>query len=63
MILGGLLLSYLNTFILLARPNVVICTLQRFTVGKFTSKNYNSLHNVIALFIVSGNYIVNIRII
>ena len=33
-ILGGLFLSYLNTFILLAKPGVVVCTLQRFTVGK-----------------------------
>ena len=33
-ILGGLLLSYINTFILLAKPGIVVCTLQRFTVGK-----------------------------
>ena len=45
MILGGLLLSYLNTFILLARPNVVICTLQRFTVGEIIFKD-EAIHNI-----------------
>ena len=33
-ILGGILLCYLNTFILLAKPGIVVCTLQRFTVSK-----------------------------
>lgn len=32
-ILSGILLCYLNTFILLAKPGIVVCTLQRFTVS------------------------------
>ena len=30
---AGLLLCYLNTFILLAKPGVIVCMLQRFSVG------------------------------
>ena len=33
-ILGGILLCYLNTFILLAKPGIVVCALQRFSIGK-----------------------------
>ncbi len=32
-ILSGLLMCYLNTFILLAKPGMIVCALQRFGVG------------------------------
>ena len=42
-ILGGILLCYLNTFILLAKPGIVVCTLQRFTVGMAFSMVYGAM--------------------
>lgn len=42
-ILGGLLLCYLNTFILLAKPGIVVCALQRFSVGMGFSTVYGAL--------------------
>jgi len=42
-ILGGLLLCFLNTFILLAKPGIVICGLQRFSVGMGFCAVYGAL--------------------
>ncbi|XP_040579714.2 LOW QUALITY PROTEIN: metabotropic glutamate receptor-like [Lepeophtheirus salmonis] len=42
-ILSGLLLCYLNTFILIAPPGIIICTIQRFTVGMGFSFTYGAL--------------------
>ena len=42
-ILGGILLCYLNTFILLAKPGIIICTLQRFSVGMAFSMVYGAM--------------------
>ena len=43
MLLSGILLCYLNTYILLAKPSIVICTLQRFGVGMGFSVVYGAL--------------------
>lgn len=42
-ILAGLLLCYINTFILLAKPGIVVCALQRFSVGMGFSIVYGAL--------------------
>ena len=42
-ILGGILLCYLNTFILLAKPGIIVCTLQRFSVGMAFSMVYGAM--------------------
>ncbi len=42
-ILGGILLCYLNTFILLAKPGIVVCALQRFSVGMGFSMVYGAM--------------------
>ncbi|CAG0890687.1 unnamed protein product [Cyprideis torosa] len=43
MLLSGILLCYLNTFVLLAKPNILICALQRLVVGFGFSLIYASL--------------------
>ncbi|XP_045107774.1 metabotropic glutamate receptor-like isoform X2 [Portunus trituberculatus] len=43
MLLCGILVCYLNTFLLLARPGAVICALQRFGVGFGFSMIYGAL--------------------
>ena len=42
-LLTGILLCFLNTFILLAKPGVASCTLQRFGVGLGFSVVYGAL--------------------
>ena len=42
-ILGGILLCYVNTFILLAKPSLVMCGLQRFSVGMGFSTVYGAM--------------------
>jgi hypothetical protein len=43
MLLGGILVCYINTFILLAKPSAFMCALQRFGVGFGFSIIYGSL--------------------
>ena len=43
MLLSGVLLCFLNTFLLLAKPALTSCTLQRFGVGLGFSVVYGAL--------------------
>jgi metabotropic glutamate receptor 3 len=43
LLLGGILLCYLNTFVLLVKPTAVSCILQRFGVGVGFSIIYGAL--------------------
>ena len=43
MLLGGILLCYLNTFILLAKPGPLICGLQRICIGTGFSVIYSAM--------------------
>jgi metabotropic glutamate receptor 3 len=42
-LLGGILLCYLNTFALLAKPMILTCTIQRLGVGSGFSIIYGAL--------------------
>ena len=43
MLLSGVLVCFINTFLLLAKPTMMTCTLQRFGVGLGFSIVYGAL--------------------